>query len=303
MKFKNISQAELTVFCLGLAGATFLAVQAAPKPKNGMPFNSTPITVSQELQKRRGPNYWPEQRKEFQAMTDNTWAQEQWTGGDTPYAAARSRIESVVAAGQAPEALAAQYAVQAKNEPNNAVAQFSWAYAVRLADKDSPASKAASDRIFATCVEIAETPSPHSYNYDRLRYLLWLQWGNGAASHFLKDMAYRLLAKDPKDFPVLIGLASIYTQNKDKAAQQKGYALIQKMIHDYPSKPEAYDMLGGWYYTQYMFYHNPKNYHLAMSNHQKSLGMYPPASPRRAGLPEVMDFLTQRYHQISAGGT
>lgn len=301
MKSITAIQTGLIAFCLGLSGQPLLLAQAAPKASTGMHPYYKPPTVPPAIQRLRDPKYWAEQREEFKALTNDAWAQEQWTGNDAPYAVMRSRIESAVAAGQPPVALVSQYAGQAKKEPNNALAQFSWAYAVRLATKAAPASKAMSDLLFAACVAIAETPPPHTYNYDRLRYLLWIQDGGGAPSHFLKDMSYRLLQRDPKDFPVLLGQSLIYTQNRDKADQQTGYALIQKMIKQYPGKPEVYDVLGCWYYTQYMFYHNPKNYHLAMSNYQRAIGMYPAASPRRAGLPNVMATLTQRYRQLNGG--
>ena len=300
MKYTAKTQKEILIFLLGLSCLPLLRTHAqATSAHHGIQSAQKPATIQQQ----RGPKYWSEQKKEFQVLINETWAHEPWIGNDAPYAAARAKIESAVATGESPAVLVAQYAEQAKNEPNNPLAQFFWAYAVRMEYKLALDSKAMSDLRFAAELAIAEAPQPHTYNYNRLHYLLWIQGGGGAPSHFLKDLSYRLLAKDPKDFPVLMGLASIYTQNRDKQAQQKGYALIQQMIKQYPSKPEVYDMLAGWYYTQYMFYHNPKNYHLAIANYQKAMGMYPPQSTRRAGLPSVMEFLTQRYHQISAGGT
>jgi tetratricopeptide (TPR) repeat protein len=301
MKSNTMARVVLVAFCLGVSGLPFLSIQAAPKSNNG---EYKPPILPPAIKRMQAPNFWKGQREEFKALTNDTWADEQWTGNDEPYITVRTQIEQAFDRNAQPKAVVTQYEESAKREPNNPLSQFGWAYAVRLATK-SPSFLVdnTSDLLTSVNIALAEAPSPHTYNYDRLRYLIWLQWGNGAASHFLKNMAYRLLQRNPKDFPVLQGLASIYTQNEDKGAQKTGFSLIQKLIRNYPSKPEVYDMLGGWYYTQYMFYHNPKNYHLAMSNYQKALGMYPAASPRRAGLPEVMDFLTQRYHQISAGGT
>ena len=243
------------------------------------------------------------QRKDFKALTDDTWAHEQWTSNDAPYVLVRSQIERAFARDEQPQLLVARYEAAAKSEPNNPLVQFGWAYTVRLATK-SPSFHVedTQDLLASVSVALAETPSPHTYAYDHLRYLIWLQWGGGGASHFLKDMAYRLLAKNPKDFPILMGLAGIYTQNRDAMAQQKGYALIQKMIKDYPNKPEVYDLLGCWYYFQYLSYRDPINYHLAMNTYQKALGMYPPQSTRREGLRQAMAFLTTRYHQMNAGG-
>ena len=302
MKSTMIVKAVLVALCLGLSGLPLLMAQNPQKNHHGMhPFYKPP-TVPPKIQALRDPKYWAEQRKEVKALTNDAWVYEQWTGDDGPYAAARLNIDHALAT-TPPQALVARYAAHAKSRPNDPLAQFSWAYTVHDAIKSAsfPAQDAENTR-FAAQLALAEAPFPRTYNYARLRYLIWIQGGGGGPSHFLKGMAYRLLQKDPNDFPVLSGLIQIYSANHDKAAQQQGYALIQKTIKKYPGNPQVYDLLGGWYYFQYLSYHNPSDYRSAMASYQKALGMYPPQSARRGGLPQVMAFLTTRYHQISAGG-
>ena len=216
----------------------------------------------------------------------------------------RLQVEQAFADDAQPQPLVSGYEAKAKKEPNNALAQFTWAYSVRLAEKSLAFHTAnTQDYLDSANVALAEAPSPHTYNYDRLRYLLWIEEGGGAASHHLEGMAYRLLQKEPNDYPVLLGLSLIYTQNRDRVAEKKGYILIQKMIKTYPDKPDVYDLLGCWYYrrAQYMFYGNVPDYHQAIAYYQKALIMYPTDSVRRAQLPSVMAYLTTRYHQISGG--
>ncbi len=286
-------------FPFSLAGLGFLAFLIAPLPalsKKPM-FPTLPLPgPPPPLQDHK---YWQEQGKEFAALTNEKWAFERWTGNDAPYAAARARVEREANSGLPPLTLVARYQSRAKAEPNNSLAQFSWAYAVRFADKVLPASKTVSDLRFAAELGLAEAPQPRTYNYDRLHYLLRIQGGGGGGSHFLKNLASRLLAKDPQDFPVLLYQSLIYTQNRDPADRQHGYTLIQGMIKKYPNKPEVYDALGCWYYTEYLFVHNKPDYDQAMAYYQKALNMYPAKSARRDTLPGVMAFLTKRYHQIS----
>lgn len=302
MKLNVMVQATLVAFCLGLAGLPLLLAQIPPAAQHRAPLSKKPTIVPEAQLRLQHQKYWTEQRKDFKALTNDSWAYEEWTGDDAPYAAVRAQVERVFLRGTQPQAIAAKYETAAKAEPNNSLAQFGWAYAVRQAVRSDASLKSPDSLRYAAELALAEAPAPHTYNYDRLRYLIWIQGGGGAPSHFLKAMAYRLLARDPHDFPVLLGLAAIYTQNRDKEAQRKGYALIQQMTRNYPNKPEVYDMLGCWYYTQYMFYRDPRNYRLAMSTYQKALGLYPASSARREGLPQVMAFLTTRFHQISAGG-
>ena len=287
--------------CFGLVGLSACVLLAAPTASQNRHPAFPKIAPQGPPPPLRDHKYWTEQGKEFNALINQTWAFEQWTGDDAPYAAVRSQIEHAANAGQPPLSLVSQYAAQAKREPNNPLAQFAWAYTVRLADKALPTSKAMADLRFAAELAISEAPQPHTYNYDRLHYLIWILGGGGGPSYYLRDLTTRLLKKDPNDFPVLLGQALIYTQNREKAPKQHGYVLIQQMIKKYPNKPEVYDALACWYYTQYMFYHNPDNYQQAMKYYRKALEMYPVMSARRTDLPAVMSYLTMRYHQISGG--
>ncbi len=278
--------------CLSLLGVTLLG--GAMMKMNAAPPNKP---ASQDY---TDPKYWAQQRIESRALSNDTWLNEKWTGNDAPYASLRNQINSAIATGTSPNELVAQYAPQAKRVPNNTLAQFAWAYTVWLQVKAIAfPQQQRLDLLRTVSVALALAPSPHTYNYDRMRYLIWLQFGGGAASHYLESMAYRLLAKAPQDFPVQLGLAAIYTQNEDRGQQKKGYAYIQQLIQGNPDKPEVYDMLGAWYYTQYLFYHAPENYRQAISYYQKAYTMYPVASARHAQLPHLIEMAEKRYHQIS----
>lgn len=284
-----------------LCFATLLAAQvvfAAPvsAPHKMHPDFKAP-TVPPALQKLRDPKYWSGEKKKIDAVLNNDWLHQPWTGDDTPYAAARARIEREMGTTM-PSALVAHYAGSAQAQPSDPLAQFAWVYALHKAVNVAgfPANDFEKTR-FAAEVALAEAPSPHTYNYARLHYLIILQGGGG--DHFLKNMAYRLLKKDSNDFPVLAGLIAIDSQNRDKAAQKEGYSLIQKLTNKYPDRPQVYDMLGGWYYSQYLMYHRSTDYAQSMANYKRALAMYPATAARKAALPQVMAFLTTRYHQIS----
>lgn len=287
--------ALILVTAIGLNACTVTAVPLGGQ-KTKPVFPQLPVPHPPPVQDRK---YWTEQRKEFQALTNKSWAFEDWTGNDAPYAAARAEIERAAAAGKLPLTLASQYEPQAKKEPNNPLAQFRWAYAVWTAGRSQSTARPTPNVRFAAELAIAEAPQPHTYNYDRLHYMIWIQSVGGGSSYYLRDLSVRLLKKDPNDFLAYLGQALIYTQHHYKEPNPQGYVLIQALLKKYPNRPEAYDALGCWYYSQYMFYHNSKNYPLAITYYQKAVDMYPMKSARRADLPHLMDFLTERYHQIS----
>ena len=298
----KLTKTIVVAFCLIIMGLPVAQVYSA----SGQTLQKrhpdyVPPTLPSAMQKLRDPKYWSERKKEADALTNTNWVHLSWTGNDAPYAAARARIDGELGT-KPPQALVAEYAAPAKSHPNDPLAQFAWAYAVHHAIKSAsfPAQNAEATR-FATEVAIAEAPYPRTYNYARLSFLVYVEAPGGGSGHFLIGIARRLLQKDPNDFPVLSGLITLDSQNRDLTAQQEGLALIHKMIKKYPEKPQVYDMAGGWHYAQYLLYHNPSNYQLAIANYQKALDMYPVTDARRVGLPQVMSFLTWRHHQISGG--
>lgn len=294
MKDVKIRTWLLAICFLIVLDCVRLPIMAQPKKPSfpTIPLKGTPPPV-------RGHAYWQEQKKEVDALTNNTWIREQWTGNDAPFAAARAQIEKAENAGQSPLSIVTRMSAQAKDNPNDTLMQFAWAYAVHLAFKTMPTTKAVYDLLFPAELAIARAPQPHTYNYNRLHYLLWLDNAGGLPSYHLKDFGNRLLQKDPHDFPVLMDQVVIYTQNEDNTKKQTGYNLIQDMIKKYPSRPQNYDLLGFWYSNQYLCYHDPINYRQSINYYQKALEMYPRNSGRRADLPAVISDLTERYHQIS----
>lgn len=261
-------------------------------------INKSP-TVSPTLQQLRDSKYRAEQKREVDALINNAWIHQPWTGDDTPYAAARAKIDQELNT-LSPQTVVTKYAAPAKLRPQDPLAQFAWAYtvykAVHLASFAGPQTE---NMRFAAELAISEAPFPQTYNYARLHFLMYLQSPGGGSGHFLKPMAYRLLQKDSGDYAVLTGLISLDSLNNDKASQKEGYTLIQKLLKKYPDKPEVYDMLGAWYYFQYLSYEHKPDYQAAMANYRKALAMYPATAARKAALPQVMAFLTTRYHQIS----
>lgn len=293
------NERRATEICLGylLFGVVVLTHPVfAQSKKRVFPLPVIKKTVLQD------PAYWAEQKRSSDAICNTTWANKPWTGNDAPYAAARAEIEQAFARGTKPETLVSQYETTAKRQPNNPLAQFSWGYALRLACK-TPGYARATDQNYLNFVNtaIAEAPSANTYNYDRLRYLLWMQQGGGMASHYLKNLSVRLLQKDPQDFPIRMGQALIYTESDNQAERRHGYALIQGLIKQYPTKPELYDTLAGWYDWEFTHKHNKTDYDNAIAYYQKAMSMYPKDSLRRAQIPAVIQLVNRQRNYFKNG--
>lgn len=132
------------------------------------------------------------------------WAAEAWTGDDAPYRAARAAIDQ---AANSKDTLAAAFAhnkAAALKDPNNPLAVFRWGYAAYLFTKKQTRLEG-----FKTLEGLhdafEDAPSPHAYDYDRLRFLVeeWYTSNREATA-----LGQRLLTVNKDDYDVEYRLAA-----------------------------------------------------------------------------------------------
>ncbi|WP_162825024.1 hypothetical protein, partial [Klebsiella pneumoniae] len=58
------------------------------------------------------------------------WAKEQWTGNDTPFLVTMKRLDAQISNNKKLNVLTDQYRLVAEREPQSAVAQFTYSYAL-----------------------------------------------------------------------------------------------------------------------------------------------------------------------------
>lgn len=125
---------------------------------------------------------------------DHNWLVENWSGNDTVFAASRERIDQRLQDHSLSAADLKSYKVSVEQTPQNSQAVFDWAYANYVAQKTSLLQgDIVSIGIFA------DAPSPKSYNYARLRFLIAAR---DKPSAQLDRLGERLLRKNNKDFDV-----------------------------------------------------------------------------------------------------
>jgi hypothetical protein len=171
------------------------------------------------------------------------WTKEAWTGDDKPFIAIRNDIDTAVV--HAPtgklSALVHKYEAVALKKPADAKAQFAWGYAAVRARK---AGYDFSDRQWGVPLNIsfnlAEVPSPRSYQYNRLRFLVALWWREFPQ---LKGLGFRLLRRNAQDYDVKYYLTRILSSGND-SEQQKAIGYAQDLVRMQPKRPSAYEALG-----------------------------------------------------------
>ena len=294
----KVTSTQLALLALCLA-ATQIPVALGQTAANKARVSQVPSTSSSMSSTQLAYKQWEERQKIGKALTNNAWLHESWTGNNAPYAAIRAQIDRAFDI-TSPKALVTRYAQAAKARPDDPLALFAWGYAVHKAITSSQfPPKDVETTLLAAEVALGEAPFPNTYDAARLRFMLILQGPFGDAYGNLIGTARRLLQTNPDDFPVKMGLIGFLSHSRDPSAQKEGYSLIQTVIKQDPNQPQGYDLLGGWHYVQYLMYHKPANYQSSMDNYQKAMNLYPMTASRRSALPQIMDFLTRRYHQIS----
>jgi hypothetical protein len=216
--------------------------------------------------------------------TDATaWTTEKWTGDDKPYSAARLRTEREVAASHDPLAVVARYKALAHDNPHNALAVFCWASAAYAA-----VPFAASDNEYEKCVlgvldALAGAPSPHTYEYARMRYLIQLcgYWDMTD----LTSLGHRLL-KTNIDDPDVLEQVAVLTPDLTS-----GVALVRKSIKIRPGRLNSYLHLGEIYYESGG---NPGNRERAIENFKIYLSMSPRESDTRKWAVQTISYLNSK---------
>lgn len=214
------------------------------------------------------------QRRE---LPDYTWVNEKWTGSDKPYIAIRSRIDKGIAGAKGQKiklaALVDKFKANALAKSSNPQAQFAWAYTAQEASKAGlfldPWS-VPRDISYAMAV----VPSPHSYQYARLRFLVAMWWqGFGQ----LKPVALRLVRRNPKDYAVKYQALSTLSALKPGEERKLALSYVQDLRHMRPNSAFSYAAIAHIYSQLFYADHDIAAGDKTIAAYRQWLQLRPPA--------------------------
>ena len=183
------------------------------------------------------------------------WTREAWTGSDTTYQSIMSEVDKSIAQHENLDRLLGNYKALAKDSRTNPVPQFRWAY---LAYKMA-VLRGTSDPIGLSLHALGQAVSPHSYSYDRLRYLLSHRTGNGYDYHMV-SLGQRLLKRDPTNKQLMLFVIRDLDDSRDNLDRPKSrvlsdrkqaLSLAKKYIARFPQGPGGYGVLSEVYSSSY----------------------------------------------------
>ncbi len=207
---------------------------------------------------------------------DTSWKKEAWSGSDQPYAAIRKEINK---AGKGTGDLVLRYKSAAQKNPKDPVAAYRWGYAYYVAATHNP-SLLRSKTMQEVLEFLRAVPSPRSYEFARLRFLLE---GNGdEPGAYLKEVGKRLLARRSKDNQVKFTLVRLLNPGLYLEDRKLALAYGQDLMAAMPDKPNVYNLMGDIYMRIYVQTKDPSARDKAIAAYEKYLALAPPNFPRKA---------------------
>lgn len=194
---------------------------------------------------------------------------EKWTGNEKLYAAARENIDSDFSRGRITVAYLSNLEATWNQDEHNPLTLFRWAYARFKAQGLHPAIP------FTTMPAegaFNEVPSPHTYEYARVRFLIETSLSRHRE---LMAVGKRLLAHNSNDFDVEYCLTYCFGESMSAEEKQAALAYADHLIQKYPNKPSVSAVKGGVYFSYWIDHRNKQDARDAIKWYQQYLRLAP----------------------------
>lgn len=228
-------------------------------------------------------NIWPSESYTWKGQF--AWTKDPWTGDNTPYHAARLEIEKVSDNQQKLIDLRQRYERDARKKPNDPMSLFRLAYTIYESWLKDNTNKNWSSDFGLVHSGYFAVESPHTYDYDRVHYLVWSFYGDYVETI---PIARRMLNVDPDDYYVAAHLAASYL-NGYPAKINEALAICQHLKKQYPQKASIYSLIGEAYVLWYHRDGNPANAKAVVENYEKYLSLAPPNEPFRKRAKQIIE--------------
>ncbi len=197
------------------------------------------------------------------------WMDEKWNGDEATYQKIRTDTERNKKSGKLTSDIIEHYRLLHKKKPTDPIALYQWGYASFEATQSNPPIFQA-QLISPDAFE--EALSPHTYDYDRLRFLVAVH--TSAHARF-QSVGERLLHHTPDDDDLKYYLIQCYQPKHSEQQKQEAISLAQELIHSTPHRPGAYSALGGIYFRSWMVNHQREDGNEAVTAYREYLRIAP----------------------------
>lgn len=204
------------------------------------------------------------------------WCKESWTGSDTPFLRIKRDMNKQVAQGQHWGDLVATYEYRSQRAPQNAEAQFRYAYAAWQASQTMWDGEKITPLLIRPLEALGRPASPRSYEYTRLHWLLEHRAGVNKGRMPIIGLGKRLIARNPKDHVVRYFLVEELVLSDVKAdVTSEAVSYARQMAKDSPNNAATYSLLGDVLRNASFLAHDPVLADQALASYNRYLQMTP----------------------------
>lgn len=230
-------------------------------------------------------------KTEYKLPRELAWTKEKWKDSDKSFQSVRRNIDQMIAKGRKPDDLRKSYKASAQKEPQDAQAQFRWAYA---ADRDSAKQHESAEvekRLSGVADAMAKPDSPRSYQYGRLRYLMEVRRAKWGGNWFIVEFGKRLVKRNSNDWDVKYYLTYDLLNSEDVPDRRVTALKYANQIKQaFPKRPSSYSTLGWVYRCLALETHDPRHCDIAIANYRKYLQLAPTShSEMRKYVPSIIN--------------
>ena len=183
--------------------------------------------------------------RQYAWLHDRAWISEQWTGEEKPFRIIRATIDATLTSGIKPEALISKYKIASERSPSDPKALFRWGYtAYQAATQPGKTNSEGLGQLTQVRQDFPFAHSPHTYEYDRLRFLVQ-SFGFGSSD--IARVGARLLKLHPNDDDVEYSYVKCLTDDPTRACRLQALANTRLLVRKNPNVPSVYALLATVY--------------------------------------------------------
>lgn len=233
---------------------------------------------------------------EAQPKLVTTWVTEKWDADEKPYIRIKNEIRSAVAKGKKPDVLAVSYEGAYKRKSDR-FAAFRWGTAAYLAYAKADAKGNQSSIISmygSVCRAVdamASIPSPRSYEFARLRFLMQALMRSRAKSSDQLKVGERLVQRNPKDIEVGSLMQKYWGYSMSVVDRHKAVSLALKMAKANPTYIYRLAYVARAYLNLWSLTGKREDRLAAIEAYRQYLKVLPANNPYRVTAKELMEFL------------
>lgn len=223
------------------------------------------------------------------ALEVQRWLHENWAGDPEPYLQIEHQVDQAMTSGENPAALLQHNKALAQQQPQDPQAQFRWGYSGWKMMNSSSGYREKHLYLGGVFEALASAPSPDTYEYARLRYLV------APHSKHMVKIGERLLQVNQNDSVVkshlvgdyiqLIGAIDLRPESLNPQLKLRAVTLAQQVIESNPTIARYHASLGSVYATAWVISRSRKDALQAVKAYQEYLRF---ASPNDEARPQVL---------------